>query len=268
MKLPSLVPLRLRGLARKLRFARQNASFVPRVVSKTIDGVAFDFLLGDATGAEWYGEALGLSRELTFLRERMASPGDVVLECGAHHGFTTLLLANWIGPTGHVTAFEASPSSAKILQQNVARNHLEDRITVEAKAVGARAGSLSVTAESNAIALTGRHAGGVNVPTVPLDAYADLEPTLIKLDVEGFEVEALQGAARILRRRPKWAIEVHVDMLPRYRHRADDLFELIRPDDYELWLQLGADELPRPYARERLNDQHMDQVHLYAFPRG
>ena len=116
MKLPAFVPLRLRGLARRLRFARQNAGFVPRYVSKTIDGVTFDFLLGDVTGGDWYGSALGLSPEYAFLRDRMTSPGDIVLECGAHHGFTTLLLANWIGPAGHITAFEASPSSAKILR--------------------------------------------------------------------------------------------------------------------------------------------------------
>ena len=139
---------------------------------------------------------------------------------------------------------------------------------MEAKAVGSRAGSLSVSDESNAIALTGQHSGGVEVATVPLDAYADLEPTLVKLDVEGFEIEALRGAERILRRRTKWAIEVHVDMLPRYGHRADDLFEFLRPGDYELWLQLGGDDVPRPYAGQKLNDQHMDQVHLFAFPRG
>src|SRR5262249_12069876 len=91
---------------------------------------------------------------------------------------------------------------------------------------------------------------------------------LIKLDIEGFEIEALRGATRILERRPKLAIEVHVDMLRRYGRRADEILDWVSPRDYELWLQRGADHPPRPYAGEKLNAQHMDQVPLYARRRG
>ena len=255
-------------MVRKFRFARRNAGFVPQAVTKTLDGVSFEFLLGDVTGREWYAKQTALSPEMAFLRDRMTAPGDVVLECGAHHGFMTILIANWIGPAGRVTAFEASPRSADILRDNIGRNRLQERVTVVGKAVGARDGRLRITEESNAVPLTGRYEPGVEVPVVALDDYADLEPTLIKLDVEGFEIEALRGAKRILERRPKLAIEVHVDMLRRYGHQADDLFEIVRPADYECWLQLGGGDVPRPYAGQRLNAQHMDQVHLYALPRG
>jgi FkbM family methyltransferase len=267
MKLSALAPEWVRALVRKERFARRNARFEPRIVRKTIDGTAFDFLLGDAIGQDWYAGQNTMSIEMAFLRDRLTRPGDVVLECGAHHGFTTILLANWIGPTGRLTAFEASPSSAMILRENIAHNDLAGRVTVEAKAVGSRRGSLSVTDESNSVPLTGRMSRGVSVPVVPLDDYADLEATLVKLDVEGFEIEALQGATRVLERKPKLAIEVHVDMLRRYGHSADELFELVRPRDYEFWLQLGPDSAPRPFAGERLSDQHIDQVHLYGLPK-
>lgn len=267
LKLANLTPQMLRAVVRKLRFQRSNAGFQPEIVSKTIGGVTFDFLLGDVTGRDWYRDQDGISPELAFLRDRMIAPGDRVLECGAHHGFTTILIAHWIGPSGRLTAFEASPSSAEILSRNIELNRLGDRVTVEAKAVGSRAGSLTFTDESNAVALTAPFAPGSRVPVVPLDDYAHLSPTLLKLDVEGFEIEVLRGAERVLRRRPKLAIEVHVDMLRRYGRRADDLLELVPPTSYDLWIQLGADETPRPYAGERLADQRMDQVHLYALPR-
>lgn len=268
MKLSTLAPQAVRAFVRRLRFARRNAGFVPTTISKTLGGVTFDFRIGDVMGREWYTELSGLSNEMTFLRNKMARPGDVVLECGAHHGLMTILIAHWVGPDGRVTAFEASPASAGILRENIELNRLQDRVTVEARAVGARAGSLKVSEESNSVPLIGRYEPGVMVAVVPLDDYADLEPDLIKLDIEGFEIEALRGATEILRRRPKLAIEVHVDMLRRYGHRADDLFEIVRPGDYDFWLQLGAGETPRPYAGESLNAQHMDQVHLYALPRG
>jgi FkbM family methyltransferase len=268
VKLSTLAPQSLRAIVRKLRFARRNEGFVPETVTRTLGGVTFDFLIGDAIGREWYAGQNQLSPEMAFLRDRMAAPGDVVLECGAHHGFMTILIANWIGPLGRVTAFEASPASAAILRRNVELNRLSDRVIVEARAVGARAGILKISEESNSVPLTGRFEPGMRVPVVRLDEFADLAPTLVKLDVEGFEMEALRGASRILERRPKLAVEVHVDMMRRYGDRADDLFELLRPGDYDFWLQAGGGEEPRPYAGERLNGLHMDQVHLYALPRG
>jgi len=268
MKLSSLAPEFLRAFVRRRRYAKSNAGFAPEWVSKNLGGVSFEFLLGDATGRDWYAGQDDMSPELTFTRERMVAPGDVVLECGAHHGFTTLLIANWMGERGRLVAFEASPLSAAILRQNVERNRLGDRITVEAKAVGTGTGTLVFTEESNAVALTGRASQGVRVPVVGLDAYAPLAPTLVKLDVEGFEIEALKGATQVLKRRPKLAIEVHVEMLRRYGHSADEIFDHVPPAEYELWLQLGGTEAPRPWRGEKLAAQHMDQVHLYALPKG
>lgn len=267
MKLSSLAPEFLRAFVRRRRYAKSNAGFSPEWVNKNIGGVLFEFLLGDATGRDWYAGQDEMSPELTFTRDRMVAPGDVVLECGAHHGFTTLLIAHWMGEGGRLVAFEASPLSAAILRQNVERNHLHDRITIEAKAVGAGPGTLTFTEESNAVALTGRGSQGVRVPVVGLDQYASLAPTLVKLDVEGFEIEVLKGATQVLRRRPKLAIEVHVDMLRRYGHSADELFRYVPPEEYDLWLQMGGHELPRPYRGEKLAALSMDQVHLYALPK-
>jgi FkbM family methyltransferase len=250
-----------------MRFAWRNGRFAPYVVHKDLDGVSFDFLIGDVDGQDWYAGVDRLSSEMIFLRDMVAQPGDVVLECGAHHGFFTILLAHWVGPEGHVVAFEASPKSAAFLAQNIARNGLEGRVTVEAKAVGSAAGSVRVTDESNAIAVTGAGAGGTTVPVAPLDAYESLAPTLLKLDVEGFEIEILKGARRILEHAPKLAIEVHVDMITRYGARASDLFQFARPEVYDFWLQKGAGQAPRPYAGEDLNALHMNQVHLYALPK-
>jgi FkbM family methyltransferase len=249
-----------------MRFAWRNAGYSPQPVSKTIDGFTFEFLLGDVTGRDWYSGQTTLSDELAFLRDRLLTPGDVVFECGAHHGFTTLLIAHWIGPNGHVTAFEASPSSAAILRSNIERNHLEDRVTVLAKAVGSSTGTMRVTGDSNSVALGRQHPGGVQVPMVRLDDLADLWPTVLKLDVEGFELEVLAGAKQILATRPRLAIEVHVEMLRGYGRHADELWDLIPRDAYEWWIQLGAEEAPRPYAGERLDDQRMDQVHLFGIP--
>ena len=267
-KLSSALPQNLRGLARKLRFAWRNAPFKQYVIhNRNMGGAQFDFLIGDIDGHEWYGDVERLSPEMAFLRETMVQPEDVVFDCGAHHGFLTILLASWAGLGGRVIAFEASPSSARILAKNISGNRLEDRVTVEPKAVGATAGVMHFSEESNAIALKGDHPGGTIVPVVPLDDYLPLQPDLIKLDVEGCEIEALAGAARVLEHRPKLAIEVHVDMIASRGRKAIELFEHVRAEHYDFWLQPGVHETPRPYDGENLDELHMNQLHLYALPR-
>jgi FkbM family methyltransferase len=266
LRLGHLVPNSFKGLVRKIRFANWNKNFTPHYIKKDIYGVNFDFLIGDVVGKEWYTRMTYLE-EMTFMHENMVVPGDIILECGAHHGFTTILLANWAGEMGQVVAFEVSPSSVRILQENILHNGLQARVHVEPKAVGPRNdGFLNFSDESAPFALVGQQVSAVRVPMVCLDSYKHLKPTLIKIDIEGYEIDALEGARQILESRPKLAIEVHVDMLPRYGHIADELFKYVNPQVYDLWLQLGG-IAPRLYQGEKLSDQHMDQVHLYAIPK-
>lgn len=257
----------LRGWLRRRRFQRRNARFEPYRVHKDVDGTRFEFLIGDPVGEDWYAPPRPATPEQRFLRDRLVAPGDVIFECGAHHGLFTVLMARWAGEGGRVVAFEPSVGSARILRENVALNGLRDRVRVEEAAVGATVGSLNLSAESNGIALGGPRFAAQRVACTTLDRFADLAPTLVKVDVEGFELEVLRGADRVLERTPKWAIEVHVDMMRRYGHRADDLLAFLPRDRYDLWIQPGADAEPRPLTGVRLEQLDQDQLHLYAFPR-
>src|SRR5262245_60602924 len=169
-----LVPDGLRGLIRKRRFESRNARFDPYTIHKEIEGTQFDFLIGDPIGEDWYVPVTSASPEIRFLKDRMIEPCDVILECGAHHGFLTILMAEWAGERGRVVAFEPSASSARILRENVARNGLGDRVRVEEKAVSSRTGTLRITAESNAVPLRGPQLAAETVNSITLDEYADL----------------------------------------------------------------------------------------------
>jgi len=81
--------------------------------------------------------------------------------------------------------------------------------------------------------------GGSSVPAVAIDDM-DLAPTLIKMDVEGFELSALQGGANVIRRElPVLAISIY--------HHADDLWKIpnflraLAPD-YRLFLRRYAED--------------------------
>ena len=89
-------------------------------------------------------------------------------------------------------------------------------------------------------------------------------PSLLKIDVEGFEVEVLRGASKILSTRPKLAIEIHTQNLGHYNASVEDIFNLIDADEYDLWIQWKDGEEPIEYDRKV---PITELVHLFGFPR-
>ena len=193
--------------------------------------------------------------------EAYSKPGDVVLDCGAHHGFASLLFSSWVGESGRITAFEPLPHNADIVQKNIELNSATN-IVLERKAVGSRHGRTKIAGISNSSILHAQESG-VDVEVVCLDDYAHLSPTFLKIDVEGFEAEVLKGAQTILATKPKLALEIHTDQLGQYDTSVAELFGLLDLDAYELRVQWQDTADPVVYAGEAISNR----VHLYAIPK-
>jgi FkbM family methyltransferase len=149
---------------------------------------------------------------------REVRTGDHVVEVGASFGLYALAFAGRVGATGHVTAFEPDPQSASALEANIRVNGWQDRITVVKAAVGRSSGQVRFAAargmESRIETRPEARSGVITVPIVTLDsALAGGRIDVIKIDVEGFEQQVIQGARTILadqRRRPRAIlVEVH-----------------------------------------------------------
>jgi FkbM family methyltransferase len=149
---------------------------------------------------------------------REVRAGDHVVEVGASIGLYALAFAGRVGPEGHVTAFEPDPESASALEANVGVNGWRDRVTVIRAAVGQRGGQVRFAAarglESRIEMRPEVRDGVITVPLVGLgQALAGRRIDLIKIDVEGFEQQVLQGARTILteaHQRPRAIlVEVH-----------------------------------------------------------
>jgi FkbM family methyltransferase len=259
----TLLPERLKVPLRRLRFAIGERSFRPYTQTMTIEGMPFEFYFGDVVGQQWYGGPAirSLTPENDFIR-RMVEPGDTAFDCGAHHGMTTILLGNWVGKTGKVIAFEASPHNSAILRKNVELNHLS-QVRCENKAIAAQPGVVRMTEESNT-RVTPSQRLGKEVEAVQLDQYVDEKPTFVKIDIEGFEVEALKGAQRVLALRPKFLIEVHTKTLANFNTNVEELLSLIDLDAYDVWIQWNETEAPVPFNK---SDRITDRVHLFGLPK-
>ena len=131
----------------------------------------------------------------------------------------TIISARWCGAKGHIYAFEPSPTPKKLLAEHLRLNGLADRVTICDFALSDAEGTATFYASgiSGKSALSdvniGQRAEAVKVPVTTIDAYCQakkIRPSLIKIDVEGFEFNVLNGARNTLKEaRPSILVELH-----------------------------------------------------------
>jgi FkbM family methyltransferase len=154
----------------------------------------------------------------SFIAEHLAE-GDVFYDIGANIGFFSLIAARRVGPAGRVYAFEPVPENAAAISRSARLNGF-DAVDVFNVAVGSNNGRTEL--------MLARHIGGATLASVgpPPDLRGTIEveivtidtliaqrglrpPTLVKVDVEGAELEALTGMVATVRtHRPTVLYEV------------------------------------------------------------
>ncbi len=230
-------------------------------------GERLSLSIEDATAARWYGGAYR-SPELAFVRRRMLRAGDVVVDCGAHQGVTGMLYARWVGPSGRVIGFEAIPSNAALARANAARNGIEN-FEVRGVAVGRARGEERFENVSNGAVYHGDEGDAVVVPVVRLDDEIE-HADFFKIDVEGWELEVLAGAERLLARGPNVLVEVHNYRFEDPALAIAELLRILEPSRWRIAVQPSRDARIVPldaneHAPARLAERPV--VHLYALPK-
>ena len=125
-------------------------------------------------------------------------PGDLFADVGANIGSYTVLAAGAAGAT--CLSFEPHPATFAHLLDNVRLNDLGPMVTARNIALGASSASLSFTAgldTVNHVLAEGEVVSdAIHVPVEPLDSVlSGAELTVMKIDVEGFETEVLNGGS-------------------------------------------------------------------------
>jgi FkbM family methyltransferase len=163
----------------------------------------------DAAGRHLYKRGMHAPAVSNFLATGLAlEPGDVVFDIGASIGWYSLLLARIAPPGVAIHAFEPDPWARGLLQENVNRNRAA-RLTVSGSAVGDCSGVATLRLHDHRRGSWHRLMPlneTLEVEMVSLDDYcsrtglASRPVGFIKLGVEGFEVLALRGAVKTLKR--------------------------------------------------------------------
>jgi FkbM family methyltransferase len=169
---------------------------------------------------------------------------EAFVDCGAFDGDTLRAFLKRQGESfASVDSFEPDPANFKKLEQGVSLlpASIRSKVRVHPCAVGARTETVRFNAQANEASFVG--SGALEVRCVDLDHFlADRTPTYVKMDIEGYEPEALKGAAALLRRHaPVLAICVyhsqdHVWRLPLFMRSLSDEYRLfLRPHLLEVW---------------------------------
>lgn len=133
--------------------------------------------------------------------------GDVFVDVGAYAGYYTISCAKLIGKKGKVIAFEPNLFNYKVLCFNISLNRLKNVIAVRSAVFDFDGrGRLSIPRKEG-ISLTDqgslvhRSEVSINVPLVMLDTFLErieVQPDIVKIDVEGAELNVIKGGLRTL----------------------------------------------------------------------
>jgi len=158
-------------------------------------------------------------------------PADLFADVGANVGAYTVLSSGVAG--AKAVSFEPSPDTFRYLAQNVRLNELSEKVTAMNVALGGKEGTLRLTdnlGTENYICPEEAGSAGVEVQVKMLDkVFANSVPTLIKIDVEGFETEVFAGGEQLLRQPALQAMIVERGAVEgRYGYDEDALHQRIR----------------------------------------
>lgn len=164
------------------------------------------------------------------------------IDIGANMGFYSLALAK-ANANLNVESFEPQPQIFNLLNRNIELNQLKNQILTHNLGIG----KIEETLTMYIPRFTGSGGGSmqnlhedegepetVSVPVKILDSYLTSKPDLMKIDVEGFELNVISGAIEILQEnKPTIMVELLRKWMKPFGHTPQDFLQLLQGIGYE-----------------------------------
>jgi len=164
--------------------------------------------------------------------------GAVFFDIGANVGYYTLFASTCVGDSGKVVAFEPEPGNMQMLTEHIEINRCTNVIPVQ-KALSNTSGvaRFNGAAQYNSWCKLSDD-GNIEVKCITLDTFireSGILPNVLKMDIEGAEVQALRGADACLTEvRPEIILSIHDGLLDECQgilSEYDYSIEQLSPDD-------------------------------------
>lgn len=136
--------------------------------------------------------------------QRLTRQGDVVVDVGAHVGLLTLSMAHAVGPSGRVYAVEPHPISVDCLRRTTLCSGFDQRVVIAQAALADKDGIARLyLGSNNMLSSLYKEVDGqssIEVKTLCLDTLVPdgTKVSLIKIDVEGAELDVFAGMSRVI----------------------------------------------------------------------
>ena len=192
----------------------------------------------------------------------------VFADVGAHIGYYACV-AGAVNRDLSLVVLEMNHNLIEVIRRNLKENDL-DRAEVINQPVSDRRKTISYPSSSTDPGLSmqadGQTTGNIEAETVALDEVfrsLGLAPDVIKMDVQGAEMDALRGAEETLREHhPVLFLEVHPKIVGDFGATVDRIYEFLEKHGYELHLinehrGTGGRLLPSPAKGQRPTETHM-----------
>lgn len=171
----------------------------------------------------------------------LIKPGDHVLDGGANFGYNAVMMASRLGPTGKILAFEPQRLIHQQLNANFLLNNIHNAHTFKC-ALSNRSGltvqmnPVNFDAPSLNIGDTSVGRGGESTTTVKIDDLKLEKFDFFKLDIQGYEVFALEGAIQSLKNfKPFVFVEIEPHQLARHNCKPHQVVDILKNIGYKMF---------------------------------
>jgi len=212
-------------------------------IQKTVDGFTFIVDLADGgIGPSLYfsnalGEAFNYSRERVFMEvlNQTVKPGMCCIDCGANIGYATMFMVRNAGENGRVLAIEPNGHNKELLQQNLGLNGFLSHCDVFQYVMSDKNGVVEfwLSDKPNLHSATKtKHSKTLEMlPCLTLEAFCAARkcfPNFIKMDVEGDEVQILNGAYDFFKKNKEEDTHILMEVHPLNYNNSNDFAAVLK----------------------------------------
>ena len=169
----------------------------------------------------------------------LLKPGDIFVDLGANEGYFTVVASKLVGPTGRVVSIEPQRRLKPVFEKNVALNGLQN-VSLTEQAVSDKIGEATIhvspSTDTGATGLVLNYKYSVPTETIQTTTLAEVfrkqnlqHCDLIKIDIEGFEYEAVLGSKQLFEqgRIRKVVLQLHPRLMTMRGLNPDDITKFV-----------------------------------------
>jgi len=233
-------------------------------------GISLRFQTEDAVGRTIYKTGTYEENLSSYLLAQSDIPDDgIFLDVGANIGWYSLLMAKYLTPSSRIFSFEPDTTNVSLLRENMKLNQCTN-IHIANKALGKERGVATLylypgknRGRHSLIDLDGNQ-DFIEVEVVSLDEYLEDQGvdfskiSLMKIDIEGFEYPAFQGAPKVLSSVPRVLAEFSPEYMKRGGFDPIELIELMESNGFQAHHILPNQLVPVSHRDLRESNEQQD----------